>query len=60
LRMHINTTIFRGGNLAGAEGFENEPLMLKDSLKSLISSVPYDLGLPRCKREKASLSGFIL
>jgi hypothetical protein len=30
--------------MAGAEGFE--PLKLKDSLKSLISSVPYDLG--RC------------
>ena len=33
--------------MAAAEGFENEPLMLKDSLKSLISSVPYDLGRPR-------------
>jgi hypothetical protein len=31
----------------GAEGFENEPLMLKDSLKSLISSIPHDLGRPR-------------
>jgi hypothetical protein len=34
------------GKLAGAEGFENEPLTLKDPLKSLISSVPYDLGRP--------------
>ena len=31
-------------HLAGAEGFENEPLMLEDQLKSLISSVPNDLG----------------
>jgi hypothetical protein len=30
--------------LAGAEGFEHEPCMLNDSLKSLISSVPHDLG----------------
>jgi hypothetical protein len=38
--------------LAGAEGFENEPFMLKDPLKSLISSVPYDLGRPTsCARE---------
>jgi hypothetical protein len=30
-------------NLAGAEGFENKPLMLKQPLKWLVSSVPNDL-----------------
>ena len=38
---------FLNKKLAGAEGFENEPLMLQHSPKSLNSSVPYDLGRPK-------------
>jgi len=48
----------RKKKLAGAEGFENEPFMLKDSLKSLISSVLYDLGRPTSYVRESVLKRF--
>ena len=45
--------------MAGAEGFENEPLMLKDLLKLLISSVPHDLGGPEGLKRDGFLSAAV-